>query len=65
MISSETTTAAPLATLTDQLEYADELAEACDMMADIQIESWQYFKTPSPAGEKSPSSRCTREWTDS
>lgn len=34
-----------LATLTDQLEYADELAEACDMMADIQIESWQYFKT--------------------
>lgn len=33
-----------LATLTDQLEYADELAEACDMLADIQIESWQYFK---------------------
>ncbi len=33
-----------LATLTDQLEYADELAEACDMLADIQIESWQYFR---------------------
>lgn len=32
-----------LATLTDQLEYADQLAEACDMLADIQIESWQYF----------------------
>ncbi|MDO5424379.1 MAG: uroporphyrinogen decarboxylase family protein [Eubacteriales bacterium] len=34
-----------LATLTDQLEYADELAEACDMLADIQIDSWQYFRT--------------------
>lgn len=33
-----------LATLTDQLDYADELEAACDMMADIQIESWQYFK---------------------
>ncbi len=34
-----------LATLTDQLEHADELAEACDMLADIQIESWQYFRS--------------------
>lgn len=33
-----------LATLTDQLEYDDELSEACDMLADIQIESWQYFR---------------------
>ncbi len=33
-----------LATLTDQLEYSDELEAACDMLADIQIESWQYFK---------------------
>ena len=32
-----------LATLTDQLEYSEELEEACDMLADIQIESWQYF----------------------
>lgn len=33
-----------LATLTDQLEYPEELEEACDMLADIQIASWQYFK---------------------
>lgn len=34
-----------LATLTDQLEYPDELEAACDLMADIQIESWQYFRS--------------------
>ncbi len=33
-----------LATLTDQLEYEEELEEFCDRLADIQIESWQYFK---------------------
>ena len=33
-----------LATLTDQLEYPEELEKACDMLADIQIESWQYFR---------------------
>lgn len=33
-----------LATLTDQIERMDELAEACERMADIQIESWQYFR---------------------
>lgn len=33
-----------LATLTDQLEYADELEAMCDMLADIQIQSWEYFK---------------------
>lgn len=34
-----------LETFTDQLEYEDELAQMCDMLADIQIESYQYFKT--------------------
>ena len=33
-----------LATLTDQLEYADEIEELCDRLADIQIASWEYFK---------------------
>lgn len=33
-----------LAILTDQLEYADELEAMCDRLADIQIESWQYFR---------------------
>lgn len=33
-----------LAILTDQLEYEDEIEELCYRLADIQIESWSYFK---------------------
>ena len=33
-----------LATLTDQIERTGELAEACDRMADLQLESWQDFR---------------------
>jgi len=36
-----------LGALTDQLEYEDELAAMCDMLADIQIESYAYFNVAS------------------
>jgi hypothetical protein len=33
-----------LATLTDQLDYPEEMAEFCDRLADIQIAGWKYFE---------------------
>lgn len=33
-----------LATLTDQLEYEDEMEEMCYKLADMQIAAWEYFK---------------------
>lgn len=35
-----------LAILTDQLYYEDEILELCDIIADIQIKSWEYLKNP-------------------
>lgn len=37
-----------MGTFMDLLERPDEIAEACDMLADIQIESWQYYKKDMP-----------------